>query len=540
MKKTAKIIAFILSFVMIISLCGCGNKEKSSGEKEFTYWQTMAPNSSKTLTTFEDMMMYKEMAKATGINIKFIHPAAGSVGTEAFQILLSSGDYPDMIEYDWANYAGGPDQAVNDGVIISLNDYLEKYAPNYFDYMEGKKGKEASYGYKSATVSNSGNYYGFKALNIGSFRGFEGLYVRKDMLDKWGIDIPETIDDWTLLFKTAKENGVKSPLTGPQQLFTVKYTNLFNTAWKVGKNFYVDNGKVKFGPFEKAYKDYVAKMAEWTKAGYVDIDYVTNDSTTIHANMTNGNSVAAFGYVGSNMGMLLPAMETRDPDYNLAACPYPVLKKGDTPWFQAIQARASDPTLAISVQCGKDDENRYIDAIKWCDYLYSDEGLVLKSFGIEGDTFTTEKGEDGEEHYIYTDKINKNYNDIGGQSITDALYHYMRPANAPGINQHPDYLNGMYAYEQQKEAIVLWNKYSDVAEKHVLPSLPYTGEEASRKAEIESAARDNLDAAISNIILGKASIDTLDAAVEKARKSGYGELLKIQQTAYDRYISLAK
>ncbi len=47
-------------------------------------------------------------------------------------------------------------------------------------------------------------------------------------------------------------------------------------------------------------------------------------------------------------------------------------------------------------------------------------------------------------------------------------------------------------------------------------------------------------AAISNIILGKASIDTFDSAVEAAEKAGYDELTKIYQDAYNRYLENLK
>ena len=194
-------------------------------------------------------------------------------------------------------------------------------------------------------------------------------------------------------------------------------------------------------------------------------------------------------------------------------------------------------SIAISYQCGVDNEDRYKEAVKWCDYLYSDEGTVLKCFGVEGETFTIEKGEDGEDHYVYTEKIT-DHESIGAHSVEAALWHFFRPANSPGLNQHPDYLNGYYPYEQQKEAIVVWNTYIEEAKKYKLQGLSYTGHEATDKANIEAKGRDNLDAAISNIILGKASIDTYDAIIEQAKKDGYDDLLKIQQAAYDRYIKV--
>lgn len=539
-KTTLKILSAALATLMIAGIfAGCRADEKAiNADGKFTYWVTMPTNASQTLETYNDLMMYNEISKRTGINVEFVHPSAGTTGTEAFQILMSSGDYPDMIEYYWATYTGGPDQAINDGVIISLNDYLEDYAPNYYDIMEGKQAKENNFKYKADSISKDGNYYGFKGLNVGTYSGYGGLFVRKDMLDKWGLSVPETIDEWTTVFKTAKENGVKAPLTGQKGIFAAFASPSFNSAWNIGKNFYVDKGTVKFGPIEDEYIDYLNQIKAWYDAGYIDIDFVTNDATNVEGFMTNGFSVASFGYVGGTLGKLIPAMLEKDPNYELAACPYPVMKKGDIPLFQEIADDASDPSIAVSVQCGLDNEDRYKAAIKWCDYIYSKDGQILKTFGIEDSTFIIQKDENGDEHYIYTDTIT-DHEKIGAHSVEASLWHFMRPANAPGFNQHPDYLNGFYPYDTQKEAIKVWNKYKDEADPYALPSsLAYTSKEASEKATIEAAHKNNIEAAISNYIIGKISSDEYSSEIEKAYKSGYNKLIKIQQDAYDRYIAI--
>ena len=166
-----------------------------------------------------------------------------------------------------------------------------------------------------------------------------------------------------------------------------------------------------------------------------------------------------------------------------------------------------------------------------------DAGMILKSFGIEGETFTIEKDENGEEHFVYTDAI-RDYEKIGAHDIEAALYHFFRPANSPGLNQHPDYLKGFYPHEQQMDAVNVWNKYVDEAKKHIIPPLSYTDEEATRKAEIEVKIQDNIDAAISDVILGKSGIDALNATLEDASENGLNELIAIQQNAYDRYIKV--
>lgn len=62
---------------------------------------------------------------------------------------------------------------------------MEDYAPNYHEYMEGERGKGNSNRYKAQSLTPEGNYFGFRNLNIGDYRGFLGLYVRKDKLTEW-------------------------------------------------------------------------------------------------------------------------------------------------------------------------------------------------------------------------------------------------------------------------------------------------------------------------------------------------------------------
>ncbi len=551
MKKTTKIIALLLTAVMLSGvLCGCGREKTSREMGKYTYWAVVDSAVQQTHSSYDEMLMYQEMAKRTGIEIDFIHPTAGSTGSEAFQILLTSSDIPDMVEYTWKQYPGGADAAIDNKVIISLNEYLKDNAPDYYDYMEGEKNKANGGLYKLQSMTEKGNYYGFNTLSIGTYRAMSGLYIRKDLLDKWGVKVPVTIADWETVLAAAKANGIKYPITGVDSLFALAYIPLFNTAWNVGKEFHMENGKVVFSLDTPGYKEYVKTMASWFKKGYIDPDYVTNNGDAVLGKITGGQSIAAFGFLGSAMGKILPAMEN-DPDFQIVACKNPVLKEGDTPRFQNITGESNDPVIAISVACGKENEERYKEAISWCNYLYSEEGKVLTSFGVEGKTFTkTEKkpeeiGADGEKYkYTYTDLI-VNDNDpgrekIGAHSVQAALYHFMRPANGPGLTQHNDYLLGFYPYQEQKDALALWNENLDIVRNYVLPPFTLTDKETERKNAITAKTYDALNATVSNIILNKADISTYDAAVAKAKKDGYDELKEIYQTALDRYNSRLK
>ena len=146
MKRVSKFISLISCTALLLgAFAGCGGNKTErvlTDGSSFTYWCSMDGASSVSLESYADMLFYQELEKRTGVHIDFIHPVKGSKGSEAFVTMISSSDLPDMIEYTWSLYSGGPELAIEDGVIIALNDYLEEYAPNYYNYMEGEEGKK--------------------------------------------------------------------------------------------------------------------------------------------------------------------------------------------------------------------------------------------------------------------------------------------------------------------------------------------------------------------------------------------------------------
>ena len=82
----------------------------------------------------------------------------------------------------------------------------------------------------------------------------------------------------------------------------------------------------------------------------------------------------------------------------------------------------------------------------------------------------------------------------------------------------------------------MWNKDIETAKAHYIPEIPFTEDEASEKTDILEVAESELEVAILNIILGKASIDTYDDAIRQAKDNDYERVIEIYQTAYDRYL----
>ena len=70
-------------------------------------------------------------------NVKLDVTAVGdSVVSEQFNLMVSSGDYTDIISDGLSHYSKGYDAAITDDIIIDLYDLALEYAPNYMYYLD--------------------------------------------------------------------------------------------------------------------------------------------------------------------------------------------------------------------------------------------------------------------------------------------------------------------------------------------------------------------------------------------------------------------
>lgn len=63
------------------------------------------------------------------MKLHFIQPPQNQA-KDAINVLLASGELPDMMEYEWNSFPGGPEKAIKDGYILRLNEAIDAYAPN--------------------------------------------------------------------------------------------------------------------------------------------------------------------------------------------------------------------------------------------------------------------------------------------------------------------------------------------------------------------------------------------------------------------------
>ncbi len=514
-----KVTSLILAAVLCFSFGGCGKENKQITDKSFTYWCSFPTNAQGQIENLSEMLMYEEMEKLTGVHIDFKHPPAGA-DSEQFNLLMAGGieKLPDMIEFSWGGYPGGPEMAIKDGVILDLTSLIDEHAPNLKKVLAGNDQ------YSKPITTDSGKIYGFPVLNVGKYRTFGGLIIRQDWLDDLGLKMPETIDEWETTLRAFKEKkGASAPLTFTSSQLTGDNFYHFSGAFDVNNAPYIDNGVYKYPSLEDGYREYLELMNKWYQEGLLDAEFDTNSESVIDAKMTSSESGATYGYIGSTMGKYMKKMATKEPGYSVAGAPFPVLNKGDKIRFAECQAECSNMVVAITANC-KDP----VGAVKWLDFLYSEEGEILKNFGVEGITYEVIDGE-----YVYTDLI---LNNPDGLSISEAMsMNFRATAPAPGFNQNEGYLKQYYQLPEQKAALELWSTYTEEASKTIVPVLMHTKAESEELQKITSEMNSYVDEMVIKFIKGEESFDNYDTFKATLIEMGVQRYVEIKQAAYDRY-----
>ena len=527
--KIRKSLALIIACAAAVSVVGgCSGSEKNVGTgaiSKVTTTDEYPIESNEKITYFCNMsdvaesMNETEFGKAlveqTGIRVEFQHPTAGS-SSDSFNLMIASGEYPDIIENSWANF--GLSKSISDGVAIPLNEVVEKVSPNF------KKLLEEHSEIKRDITTNDGDIamYPF-------YRGddllctYVGAMVREDILDELGMELPETIDEWEAMLRAFK-GKVEVPCYVDLTPSKMRGVDMFLGAYNVDSDLYVDNGKVKFGPCEDGFRQWVEKMIAWYNEGLIEKDFANIDSKRVTSLVVGGQMGAVMGYCGSNFGTWLPTLKEKNPEAKLVPVKYPVMNKGDRPQFGHKEPRVLGIGAVISTQC----KNPEI-AARLLDFGYSEKGHMLYNFGIEGESYKMKDNVP-----TYTSKILNSEEELS-LPISKALELYTRVSASAPFVQDKGYITQYYRNETQREALKIWSDNAE--EEHYLPLVQFTTEENQKQSKIMSDIRTYVDEAVLKMIMGVTPISEYDSFVSTIKSMGIDKAVEINQKAYDRYLS---
>ena len=304
----------ILSILLVLTLLlsGAAIAEGASNEVDFAAWgitlpivpegekvtlKIAVPQSAENYDA-DKVWFWKWASEAMNISFDIEQIPSESVDQRK-NLMFASGELPDIINWDWRAY--GADKAMDNKYIIALNDVIDKYAPNLKSLIASDGDLE------KMLKTDNGSFYAFPFLRgDDELCTYSGPIVRKDWLDKIGMDIPETVDEWeTMLRKFKTELNVETPLTCTSAAFK---DGFISGAFDAPYCFYIDdNGKAKYGPIEPGFKDFLVTMNKWFNEGLLDKNVATVTDTG--ALILNERAGATFGFVGGGIGTFLENMQ---------------------------------------------------------------------------------------------------------------------------------------------------------------------------------------------------------------------------------------
>ena len=542
MKNSKKALALLLTLMLAASMVSCGNSSDNSstgsstgstaegesstagGEpasteitlpladgESLSYFISLDANASIVVDDYNDNEFFQALEEKTGVHIDWMMNSSSDFVTN-FNLMIASNQIPDMV-YGVANYySDGLDASIDDGYFMDLTDKVAEYMPNYQSLRLANPEVEIN------TKTDSGRLACVYAVYTEEQGPWYGMQMRKDWLDELGMEVPTTFDEWEAALTGFKDQlGAYAPLS-----LTFNGFDAMNGSMSAGYGVWAtwqldETGKVNWGPSMDGWREYLTKMNDWFEKGLIDPDFMAQD-----AFMVDMTSVIT-GKTGAWTSMYtMPSLyeaSSEDTDMYIIPVTSPVVNEGDELHIRYRNV-SSGVTTSISADC-----SNWELAMRWLDYLFSEEGGMLANYGVEGDTYTL--GDDGTP--VFTDKVLANVT----YSFSQAQANFLMPPSSVACLY--DWTRELAAVpEKDIESYDVW---SSAGQDWTLPTLSLTQEESVERAaimtDIETYAKENS----TQFITGVLDIETgWDEYVSTIQGMNLARAIEITQAAYDRYL----
>ena len=489
---------------------------------KITYWMPVEHDLANLVNNYDDMESYQWIEENLNVDIEWTQ-CSTDAKSDSFNLMCAGGDYCDLIDGVFDLYSGGDDAAIEDEVIIALDDYIYDYMPFYTSYFANEDIRKAV----MTDLGQFGSVYQMRGDLAESLTN--GPVVRLDWLEECGFDydkdnLPTTLDEWHEIL-TAFHNKYGAVTlwdsTGVQLIGTWgTYAQMPGgqgpQASNLADGFYYDNdGNIVFGPTSDAFRTYIEDVAAWYAEGLIDPDFITASSRTYETEMFSSNKTGL--WAASNLQDIINNVENIEDI--LTAIPYPV-KDENSYVYGGYSSYAMQNATAISTACENVEE-----CLLFLDWFYTPEGSMLATYGMEGITY--EYTDDGS--IELTDFVVNNPDGLSDK-VTICLYSTF----------------GSYLYESSYDNVGLtelkqtfydiwktnWSPVTSVIENEA-----FLSDEASEQTGILAEIGTYGGTVFLEWIIGTRELndDTWNEYVETCNELGADRALELEQIAVERY-----
>lgn len=457
---------------------------------------------------YTESPFHTKLAENVGVEIQFEFDPDGTTDDSNYNLVLTRETLPDVILNQFSN----AQELLDDGIIIPLNDYLEKWAPNLNAYLE--QNPEI----RKAISTDDGTIYMFPWLRQDSWLcTFRGIAVRQDWLEEQNLEMPTNLEELDNIAHVFKEQYGAYFATVPGWL----YDGGISTAFDTSEEYFRDDNQVAhFGPAEEGWREYMQFMNKWYEEGILDPDIASIDGTVLKTKVLNDEVGIAYTS-GNNVNTWMNSLAEVGSDAKWVGVLNPVKETGGVTMLSQMDAMVTGRGAAITSSC-QDIEL----AMRMLDYAYSEEGILYYNYGTEGETYVVENGTP-----VFTSLI---LDDPDG--ISNALDKYT------GCQWGTAGIQEVNMYKQKNNDTIIdcintWTTNTTTS-LHKFPNVSPTADESMDTDAIAASLDSYVDEMFYEFIYGDSDIDddsVWTTYLEELDKIGLQEVLSVKQAQLDRY-----
>jgi putative aldouronate transport system substrate-binding protein len=517
-----------------------------TGPVEITFFHD-GPNSP-ALSYWNDALFIKELEKRQNIKITFQGPPSANNYNDAVNTMLASGDITDLIVWDWRNYTGGLDGAIKDGIIFNFTarkDCLDQL-PNFLKRVNANDLSRRGF------TQNDGSLMplfctiqeGFNGTPYSGSAAYQGLAIRQDWLDRLGLKVPRTTDElYTVLsaFKRQDANGngdINDEIPYSNDISNPRSFNLVITAWGLRNNmFYPDPqnpGRITYWTLYKngqAFTAMLTAFSQWYREGLLDTDFFTQNNNARVAKITS-DKVGVSYTDPTNGADWRDAIKKLRPDI-ADKVKFTGLQQLTGPDGKPYTAQdnfinVANTAEAIVITQRAEKEGKVPSILKLVDYMYSDEGSILSSYGIEGVSYTRDAqgrfawtpGMSSDPQFPLKTKLMQYAIPYTGRFPRLAFYDAWRISNT---------------YDPDAAAIHAEYLKSDFS--ILMPVIALTQDQSEEYNRIMADINTAVNEFYVSVITGRRPLSDTPAFFTRLQSMGIGRAQEIYQAAYTQFMS---
>lgn len=466
------------------------------------------------MSTYGDFETIAQGTEKIGVTPEWQALSAMSGDTQ-FNLIVASGDYPDVFTSIDKYYAGSFAKALEDEVIITLDDYIETGMPEYWNLIHEDPDL------LRAVTNDDGEYTAWYSIFDKTIVN-EGYFIRTDWLDKVDMEIPTTIEEMNNF-----AYAIKSELNLESVLMMGQGMDTLCSAWGIGSTvatgagfaYHREGDALVADITSDAYKDYVTQLHQWYVDGIVSQNFSELDTGNMSGDMERelgANRTAICSTMVNSLDNLLTL--SQDPGYDLAAMVVTV----DGGNIHTGTGERQFDSCCISSQC---DEALIPYILGWMNYWYTEEGAMAASYGVEGLDY--EINADGSISYL----PNITENSLGYPPM---LYSRARCFAGAAFGLMYQDRTVPFFTDAQINAINTWTARTD--NKAAVPkTLSLNTEESQVVAQYATDLATYISEEIPKFVTGDQDMGQWDAFMENVAGMHVDELLAAYQGAFDRF-----